>query len=49
MEAPRSIGYENAARIAKAAHANGTTLRTEAIRSGWCRGRNSIVWSGRAR
>ena len=26
------IGYDNAARIAKAAHANGTTLREEAIR-----------------
>jgi fumarate hydratase class II len=31
--APR-IGYERAAAIAKAAHANGTTLREEAIRSG---------------
>jgi fumarate hydratase class II len=29
--APR-LGYDNAARIAKAAHANGTTLRAEAIR-----------------
>jgi fumarate hydratase, class II len=29
--APR-IGYDNAAKIAKAAHANGTTLRQEAIR-----------------
>lgn len=28
------IGYENAAKIAKAAHANGTTLREEAILSG---------------
>jgi len=28
------IGYDNAARIAKAAHANGTTLREEAIRLG---------------
>lgn len=28
------IGYENAAKIAKAAHANGTTLREEAIHSG---------------
>ena len=32
--APR-IGYEKAARIAKAAHAAGTTLREEAIRSGF--------------
>ena len=29
-----TIGYDNAAKIAKAAHANGTTLREEAIRSG---------------
>src|SRR5439155_26031765 len=29
------IGYENAAKIAKAAHANGTTLRAEAIRLGY--------------
>ncbi len=28
------IGYDNAARIAKAAHANGTTLREEALASG---------------
>ena len=28
------IGYDNAARIAKAAHKNGTTLREEAIGSG---------------
>jgi fumarate hydratase class II len=28
------IGYENAAKIAKAAHANGTTLKEEALRSG---------------
>jgi len=30
----RKIGYDNAAKIAKAAHRNGTTLREEAIRSG---------------
>ena len=29
------IGYDKAARIAKAAHVNGTTLREEAIRSGF--------------
>jgi fumarate hydratase class II len=29
-----TIGYDNAAKIAKTAHANGTTLREEAIRSG---------------
>ena len=28
------IGYENAARIAKAAHKNGTTLKEEAVKSG---------------
>ena len=32
--APR-IGYDKAAAIAKAAHANGTTLRQEAIRLGY--------------
>jgi fumarate hydratase class II len=31
--APR-IGYDNAARVAKTAHANGTTLREEALRLG---------------
>ncbi len=30
-----NIGYERAAAIAKAAHANGTTLREEAIRLGY--------------
>ena len=35
--APR-IGYDKAAQIAKAAHANGTTLREEAIRLGLCLG-----------
>ena len=29
------IGYDNAAKIAKAAHANGTTLRHEAIKGGY--------------
>jgi fumarate hydratase class II len=29
------IGYDKAAKIAKAAHANGTTLREEAIRLGY--------------
>jgi fumarate hydratase, class II len=28
------IGYDNAAKIAKTAHANGTTLKEEALRSG---------------
>src|SRR5262249_16971135 len=30
-----AIGYDNAAKIAKAAHANGTTLREEAVRLGF--------------
>ena len=30
----KKIGYDNAAKIAKAAHTNGTTLREEAIKSG---------------
>ena len=29
-----TIGYDNAAKIAKTAHKNGTTLREEALRSG---------------
>ena len=28
------VGYDNAARIAKRAHKNGTTLREESIKSG---------------
>ena len=32
------IGYDNAAKIAKAAHANGTTLREEAVRLGFVSG-----------
>ena len=28
------IGYDNAAKVAKTAHANGTTLKEEAIRLG---------------
>jgi fumarate hydratase class II len=32
------IGYDNAAKIAKTAHANGTTLREEAIRLGYVSG-----------
>ena len=30
----RHIGYDNAAKIAKTAHHNGTTLREEAVKSG---------------
>ena len=29
------IGYDNASKVAKAAHANGTTLREEAVRLGF--------------
>jgi fumarate hydratase class II len=32
------IGYDKAAQIAKAAHANGTTLREEAVRLGFISG-----------
>jgi fumarate hydratase class II len=35
--APR-IGYDQAAQVAKAAHANGTTLRAEAVRLGFVSG-----------
>jgi len=35
--APR-IGYDKAAQVAKAAHANGTTLRQEAMRLGYVTG-----------
>ena len=34
------IGYDNAAKIAKTAHANGTTLRDEAIRLGLVSGKD---------
>jgi fumarate hydratase class II len=30
-----TIGYDNAAKVAKTAHANGTTLREEAVRLGF--------------
>jgi fumarate hydratase class II len=33
-----TIGYDNAAKVAKAAHTNGTTLREEAIRLGFVSG-----------
>jgi fumarate hydratase class II len=32
------IGYDKAAKIAKTAHANGTTLRHEAVRLGYLSG-----------
>ena len=31
----RKIGYDNAAKIAKTAHKNGTTLREEAVGGGY--------------
>jgi fumarate hydratase class II len=30
-----TIGYDNAAKVAKTAHANGTTLREEAVKLGF--------------
>ena len=33
-----TIGYDKAAKIAKTAHANGTTLREEAVRLGYLTG-----------
>lgn len=38
------IGYEKAAKIAKAAHKNGTTLREEAINSGFLTGEQFDEW-----
>lgn len=38
------IGYEKAAKIAKSAHANGTTLREEAINSGFLTGEEFDKW-----
>jgi fumarate hydratase class II len=38
------IGYEKAAKIAKTAHANGTTLREEAINSGYLTGEEFDQW-----
>ena len=35
-----AIGYDKAAKIAKAAHANGTTLREEAVRLGYISGKD---------
>ena len=34
------IGYDKAAQVAKAAHANGTTLREEAVRLGYVSGKD---------
>jgi fumarate hydratase class II len=38
------IGYDKAAQIAKAAHKNGTTLREEAIKSGYLTGEQFDLW-----
>lgn len=38
------IGYEKAAKIAKAAHHNGTTLREEAVKSGFLTGEDFDRW-----
>jgi len=38
------IGYEKAAKIAKAAHANGTTLREEAVNLGILTGVEFDQW-----
>lgn len=38
------IGYDNAAKIAKTAHKNGTTLREEAIKSGILTGNEFDKW-----
>ena len=38
------IGYEKAAKIAKAAHANGTTLKEEAVKSGFLTGEEFDKW-----
>ena len=41
------IGYDKAAKIAKTALANGTTLREEAVRLGFVSARSSTAWCGR--
>jgi len=38
------IGYEKAAKIAKAAHENGTTLRQESINLGFLSGEEFDQW-----
>ncbi len=37
-----TIGYDNAAKVAKAAHARGTTLKEEAVRLASSRPKNLI-------
>ena len=43
------IGYDNAARIAKKAHAEGSTLKEAAANSGWSSPSSSIDWCRRKR
>ena len=38
------IGYEKAAKIAKTAHQNGTTLKEEAINLGYLKGEDFDAW-----
>jgi fumarate hydratase class II len=38
------IGYDKAAQVAKAAHANGTTLREEALRLGYVSAKDFDRW-----
>ena len=38
------IGYENAAKIAKTAHKNGTTLKEEAVRLGYVSAEDFDKW-----
>ena len=38
----RKIGYDNAAKIAKAAHKNGTTLKQEILKSKFSQKKNMI-------
>jgi fumarate hydratase, class II len=42
-------GYDNAAEVAKAAHASGTSLKEEAVRLGLSPPLNSIDWFSRAK
>jgi fumarate hydratase class II len=44
-----TIGYDNAAKIAKTAHKNGTTLRDEAVGGGYVSARTSTESSTRGR
>jgi hypothetical protein len=42
-----TIGYDNATKVAKTAHKNGTTLREEAVRWASSTRRPSTAWSAR--